>query len=100
MRPDYGAAPLDMYSNLPILKFDVDPQNPLHLLGIEQQAVSGPAEASAVSTDGGATWTEIPYAAGMQGQFPSSVSQQSTSGHQTQTAHSHAETLASRGCPQ
>ena len=52
------------YSGVPLILFDVDPQNPLHLLGLESAT-------SAVSTDGGATWTSIPYATGMSTGFQS-----------------------------
>jgi len=62
---------INAYSGTSLWLFDVDPTNPLHLLGVEQHANSG--STSVVSNDGGSTWTPIPYAAGMDHGFPVSM---------------------------
>jgi photosystem II stability/assembly factor-like uncharacterized protein len=70
--PDATSAwsrPVDEYSDLPILQFDVDLDNPLRILGVEQANTTGTPESSVLSSDGGLTWSAIPYAAGMQDQF-------------------------------
>jgi photosystem II stability/assembly factor-like uncharacterized protein len=54
---------IDAYSAIPIVLFDADPQTPLQILGVEQHPNSGAT--SALSNNGGSTWTSIPYAVGM-----------------------------------
>jgi photosystem II stability/assembly factor-like uncharacterized protein len=54
---------LDAYSDIPLMLFDADPLNSLHLLGVEQRPGTGAT--SELSSDGGSTWTSIPYATGM-----------------------------------
>jgi len=54
---------IDAYSDIPVVQFDADPKSPLDLLGVEQEP--GTAATSELSSDGGVTWTSIPYADGM-----------------------------------
>jgi photosystem II stability/assembly factor-like uncharacterized protein len=54
---------IDAYSGLPIMLFDANPKTPLDLLGVEQEP--GTAATSELSSDGGVTWTSVPYADGM-----------------------------------
>jgi len=57
------------YSGLSVDQFDVDPLNGQHILGIEQPIFLNSPSSSELSTNGGGSWTPIPYAPAMQNEF-------------------------------